>query len=95
MYVKNNNILGMNSYVSMVFQIPAQILDSDGAKDIHFSQFHVRKEYSLHPSKLFWMLGLRIIITCVFFRRCFSFSVYHTQPYYTNNAQLTVRYRTL
>ncbi len=43
MYVKNNNILGMSSYLCMLFQIPAQILDSDGAKDILFSQFSCEK----------------------------------------------------
>jgi hypothetical protein len=41
MYIKNINILDMNSYESMFFQIPAQILDSDGAKDILFLQIFV------------------------------------------------------
>jgi hypothetical protein len=47
MYIKNNNMLGMNSYVCMFFQIPAQILDLDGMKDILFSQFSCEKRIFL------------------------------------------------
>jgi hypothetical protein len=49
MNIKNKNILGVNSYVYMFFQISAQILDSDGAKDILFLQFSCEKRILFAP----------------------------------------------
>jgi hypothetical protein len=42
-------------------------------------KFYVRKEYSLHPSELFWMVQLQIIVACVFFWSFFFLILnYHT-----------------
>jgi hypothetical protein len=77
-YVKNNNILGMNSYVCMFFQIPAQILDLDGAKDILFSQFLCEKRIFFALIRHFLDGTTMNYYYMCFFLKFFFLSVYHT-----------------
>jgi hypothetical protein len=94
MYVKYNDILGMNSYICMFFQIPAQILDLHGAKDILSSQFSCEKRIFCAPIQTI-LDGMTTNYYYMCFFLSFFLSVHHTLSYYTNNAQLTVKYHTL
>jgi hypothetical protein len=78
MYIQNNNIWGMNSYVCMFFQISAQRVDLDGAKDILFSQFLCEKKIFFAPIQTILdgydnELLLHVFFLKYFFLKCLSY----------------------
>jgi hypothetical protein len=80
MYVKNNDILSINSYACMFFQILAQILDSDGAKDILFLQFSCEKRIFFAPIQTIfgwydYKLLFHVFFSEVFFPKCLSYTI--------------------
>jgi hypothetical protein len=78
----------MNSYVCIFFQIPAQILDLDGAKDILFSQIIFEKRIFFAPIKtILYGMTMNYYYMCFFLKffivKCLSY--YRTTTLTTRN----------